>query len=303
MKQQSALFNLLKPPGMTSHDVVDHVRRLLGQRRVGHAGTLDPAATGVLVVMVGRATRLSRYVTNYDKRYRFELTFGLATDTGDADGEVIEQADASGLTVRQVKEAISDLKGILRMKPHRYSAAKVDGQKAYELARQGEEPELEERAVVIHEVTLLDFKSSERPRALFEVHCGKGTYVRSLAEVIGHRVGSCALASFVLRTQVGPFSVNDAVTLEELGQAAEEENLAELALPASVALSGYPRITVTPDQARLLVHGNPVPITGHHYVGELVAAYDADGNLVAMGEVLGQRPHVFQPRTVLAGGN
>ncbi len=302
MKPVSAILNVLKPPGMTSHDVVDCLRQITNQRRVGHAGTLDPAATGVLLVMAGRPTRLSRYLTDYDKRYRFELTFGLATDTGDADGETVAEADASGLTEQQVRDAVAGLRGILRMKPHRFSAAKVDGRKAYELARQGEEPELEERAVVIHEVRLLYFTPGPRATGFFEVHCGKGTYVRSLAETIGQRVGNCAVASFVLRTQIGPFSVNDSHALEELQELAQQQRLGDAALRPAEALAGYPAVTVTPDQARLLIHGNPIPLQGTHHAGEVLAAYDTGGDLVAMGEVRGQRPQVLQPRTVVCGG-
>lgn len=302
MKPLSAILNVLKPPGMTSHDVVDYLRQITNQRRVGHAGTLDPAATGVLLVMAGRATRLSRYLMDYDKRYRFELTFGLATDTGDTDGETIAQADASSITEQQVRDAVADLKGILQMKPHRFSAAKVDGRKAYELARQGEEPELEERAVVIHEVRLLSFVPGPHATGLFEVHCGKGTYVRSLAETIGRRVDNCAVASFVLRTQIGPFSVNDSWSLDELRDLAQQQRLSDASLQPAQALAGYPTVTVTPDQAHLLLHGNPIPLQGTHHAGQVLAAYDADGNLVAMGEVRGQRPQVLQPRTVLFGG-
>ncbi|MGD9519564.1 MAG: tRNA pseudouridine(55) synthase TruB [Armatimonadota bacterium] len=302
MKATSVILNILKPPGMTSHDVIDFIRDVTHQRRVGHAGTLDPSAAGVLVVMTGRYTRLSRYLMNYDKRYRFELTFGVATDTGDTEGEIVERRDASNVSEEQVREAVSTLRGILEMKPHRYSAAKVSGRKAYEIAREGDEPELEARAVVIHEVRLISFTPADEPRALFEVYCGKGTYVRSLAEVIGRRVDNCAHASFVLRTQIGPFLANEAVTLEELSHLSEEDCLAEAAMSDQQALAGYQSLRITPDQAHSLMHGNTLLLSGDYHMGQVLACFDDAGNLLAMGEVRGSRPQIFQPRTVVSGG-
>lgn len=299
---QDAIFNILKPPGMTSHDVVDWVRSLTGQRRVGHAGTLDPAATGVLVVMTGRLTRLSRYISAYDKRYRFELTFGIATDSGDADGEVVEEVDASALTAADVEAAIDGLSGILHMPPHRYSAAKVQGRKAYEAARDGQQLPLQPRPVVIHHLRLVRFVAGRHPTALLDVHCGKGTYVRSLAELIGKRAGTYAHASFVLRTHVGPLAVDQAYTLEELRTLAERDGLASADVGVAAALAGYAAVHVTHEQARMLAHGNPVPLAERHAAGEVLVAYDEAGTLVAVGEARGGMPQVLQPRTVVVGG-
>ncbi len=210
--------------------------------------------------------------------------------------------NASHIEAEAVEKVLQSLHGILQMPPHRYSAAKVEGRKAYEIAREGDRASLQPRAVVIHEMRLVNFWGGEHPRALVEVHCGKGTYVRSLAEIIGERVGSCAHASFVLRTQVGPFSVADALTLEELQALAEEGRLIDAAIPAKVALAAYPSITVTAEQARMLSHGTQVPLaSGTFHFGQTIVAQDAQGELVAIGEVRGARPQVFQPRTVIAG--
>ncbi|MCX7599919.1 MAG: tRNA pseudouridine(55) synthase TruB [Armatimonadetes bacterium] len=299
MEIPGLILNLLKPPGMTSHDVVEAVRHITEERRVGHAGTLDPAATGVLVVMTGPMVRLSPYLMAYDKRYRLDVTFGVATQTGDVQGQPTAQMDASGLTEKQVADALASLVGVVMMKPHRFSAAKVRGRKAYELAREGQEPELAERAVLIHEVTLVRFEPGVRARATIDVHCGKGTYVRSLAEMLGELVGLCAHASFVLRTHVGPMSVQDSVTLEELKEAAHAHRLAQVGLPVRVALAGHKHVTVSEEQARRLQAGTPVRMVAPGRLGDTVAIFGENGALIGMGEVRGGQPLVLQPRCIL----
>ncbi len=165
MPASGIILNVLKPPGMTSHDVIDALRAIAKMKRVGHAGTLDPAAAGVLLVMTGGRARLSSYLMAYDKKYRVEVTFGVATDTGDPQGEIIEEMDASGVSEAEVAEATTALKGIILMKPHKFSAAKVHGERAYDIARRGDEPDLAERAVVLHQVRLLKFDGGGRTRA------------------------------------------------------------------------------------------------------------------------------------------
>ena len=294
-----AIYNVLKPVGMTSHDVVDFMRRLTGQRRVGHAGTLDPAAAGVLVVMTGRYTRLSPYLIAYDKTYRFEVTFGLATDTGDADGQVIDERDASHVTAERVVDVLRELVGLLLMKPHRFSAAKVDGRKAYEIARTGDEPDLRERPVMIYKAELIRFYEGEPPRALIELRVGKGAYVRSLAELIGAQLDTCAYASFVLRTRSGPVSINDSWTLDELAALAEDGRLAEAAIDPGEALSDYPQVLVNPEQARLLANGTPVSYAGGSEMGQIVTLWADEHTFIGIAEVRGSRPRVLQPRTIL----
>jgi tRNA pseudouridine55 synthase len=302
MQPTEAIFAVLKPPGMSSHDVVDFLRRLLQVKRVGHAGTLDVAAAGLLLVMSGRYTRLSPYLMDYEKTYRAELTFGIATSTGDADGPVIHQQPAPHLTAEQVATALAKLVGLLLMKPHRFSAARVQGRKAYELARAGAEPELSERAVVVYQAEVLAFEPGEYPRALVELRCGKGTYVRSLAEVVGRHLGTCAYASFMLRTAIGPLTVNEAHTLAELEALAGEGRLLEAAIPVRKALDGYPSAQVTGEQARRLASGTPVPFPGRARVGDKITVWDPEGRLVAVAEIRGAQPQLLQPRTVLAAG-
>ncbi len=301
--QASGIYNVLKPVGMTSHDVVDFMRDLTGQRRVGHAGTLDPAAAGVLVVMTGRYTRLSPYLTACDKTYRVEITFGLATDTGDADGKAIDERDASHVTADAVAAVLRELVGLLLMKPHRFSAAKVEGRKAYEIARGGDEPELRERPVMIYKAELLRFYKDARPRALVEFRVGKGAYVRSLAELVGAQLDTCAFASFVLRTRSGPVTINQSLTLDELRQLAEAGRLAEVAVDPGEALSDYPQVLVNPEQARLLANGTPVSYAGGSDMGQIVTLWADEHTFIGVAEVRGSRPRVLQPRTILLGAS
>jgi tRNA pseudouridine55 synthase len=208
------LLNVLKPPGMSSHDVVGAVRRLAGTRRVGHGGTLDPAAAGVMTVAVGKATRLLGYLQD-DKAYRAEVVFGLATDSGDAEGTVTERADARGLTREALEAALEPFRGTITQRPPMTSAVHVQGKRLYELARAGvqlAEEEIPTRQVQIHALELVEFTPG---RALLDVHCSAGTYIRSLAIDLGASLGLPACLGFLLRTAAGNCRLADARTLEE----------------------------------------------------------------------------------------
>ena len=214
-------INVLKPTGLSSHDVIDIVRRIFKQKRVGHAGTLDPAAAGILPVALGRAARLVEYMEGADKSYRAEIAFGYATDTGDVYGEVTASVP------RPVLPSEEDLRGVLRrfagqilQTPPAYSAVKISGQRAYDLARQGTEVEMRARMVTIHRLELVDV-DAERARILIDADCAKGTYIRSLCMDIGAALGVPATMRFLLRTRVGGFSLADSYTLEELAAAGE----------------------------------------------------------------------------------
>ena len=214
-------INVLKPTGLSSHDVIDIVRRIFKQKRVGHAGTLDPAAAGILPVALGRAARLVEYMEGADKSYRAEIAFGYATDTGDVYGEVTASVP------HPVLPSAEDLRGVLRrfagqimQTPPAYSAVKISGQRAYDLARQGTEVEIPTRMVTIHRLELVDV-DAERARILIDADCAKGTYIRSLCMDIGAALGVPATMRFLLRTRVGGFSLADSYTLEELAAAGE----------------------------------------------------------------------------------
>lgn len=207
-------LNILKPPGMSSHDVVAFVRRLFQIKKVGHAGTLDPAAAGVLPVALGKATRLIEYMADADKAYRTELTFGVKTDSGDDTGKPVEVlADFTMPDEAALKAALMRFEGEIEQVPPMYSAIKLHGQKLCDLARQGIVLERPKRQVRIYALKLLKCYPD---KILFDVHCSKGTYIRSLCMDIGDMLRIPATMSFLIRTQVGSFGADDAVTLEEL---------------------------------------------------------------------------------------
>jgi tRNA pseudouridine55 synthase len=254
------VLNVLKPPGMTSHDVVDEVRRLVGMRRIGHTGTLDPGAAGVLVLCLGQATRIAEFLTEQRKAYRTEFTFGLETDTGDAYGTPTAEADASGLTREAVERALAGFVGILDQTPPQVSAIHVAGRRLYQRARRGETVEVAPRRVEISGCRLLEFRPGIRPAALAHVECSKGTYVRALARDLGARLGTGAHASFVLRTRSGRFELDGSLTLEEVAAAAAEGLLPSVLATMDEALADLPAVELTAAQRFQVLDGRPVPL-------------------------------------------
>ena len=214
-------INVLKPTGLSSHDVVDIVRRIFKQKRVGHAGTLDPAAAGILPVALGRAARLVEYMEGADKSYRAEIAFGYATDTGDVYGDVIERVENPVLpSEEELRSVLAHFVGEIEQTPPAYSAIKVGGQRAYDLARQGAAVEMRARTVTIHRLELVCMDAAHA-RILVDVDCAKGTYIRSLCTDIGTALGLPATMRFLLRTRVGGFMLADSYTLEELAEVRE----------------------------------------------------------------------------------
>ncbi|MDA8096127.1 MAG: tRNA pseudouridine(55) synthase TruB [Clostridia bacterium] len=257
-------LNLIKPPGMTSHDVVGYVRRILGQKRVGHTGTLDPLAAGLLVICVGRATRISRFLTTSVKCYRAEVTFGVSTSTQDAAGDIEEISDASSLTADDIIMALDRQKGTQWQVPPMASAVRHQGRKLYELARTGLEVERQPREIEIFEIRALrlDDLGTARPRALFEVTCSKGTYVRTLCFDIGRSVGLPAFNSFLLRTGVGAWAVNAAFTLEELAGHAREGSLENVLVSVDEALAHLPVVLVKEAACQAVLNGRTLYAPG-----------------------------------------
>ena len=214
-------INVLKPTGLSSHDVVDIVRRIFKQKRVGHAGTLDPAAAGILPVALGRAARLVEYMEGADKSYRAEIAFGYATDTGDVYGEVVERVENPVLpSEEELRSVLWRFVGVITQTPPAYSAIKVGGQRAYDLARQGAEVAIPTRMVTIHRLELVCIDAAHA-RILVDVDCAKGTYIRSLCTDIGTALGLPATMRFLLRTRVGGFVLADSYTLEDLAEVGE----------------------------------------------------------------------------------
>lgn len=265
-----------KPAGMTSHDVVARVRRALGERRVGHAGTLDPPATGLLLIGVGRATRILRFIEAHHKEYVAEATFGVTTTTEDATGDVIAERDASAVTREAVERVLAAFRGTIEQVPPMVSAVKVGGERLYRKALRGEDVERAARAVTIHALDLLSFEPGARARAGFRVVCSKGTYVRTLAADIGEALACGAHLTSLRRTRVGPFPVEEAVALEDVDAAALRD--------VGDALRGYPRRDVDAAGARDLIQGKALPAAG---IDGPYAVWGPDG-LVAVVEDRGE---------------
>jgi tRNA pseudouridine55 synthase len=275
----SGLVIVDKPAGWTSHDVVARVRRLAGTRRVGHAGTLDPMATGVLVLGVERATKLLTYLVGARKAYDATIRFGSATVTDDAEGEVVSRADASGVSDIDVERAILPLRGAIQQVPSAVSAVKVDGKRSYARVRAGEEVELPARPVTVHR-----FDARAARRSVVEgntvvdvdvtVECSSGTYVRALARDAGAALGVGGHLIALRRTAVGPFRLDAARTLDELAEAFS-------VMPVGDAVrAAFPVRELTSDEARRLAHGQRVAAAG---LGEgPVAAFGPEGTLVAL---------------------
>jgi tRNA pseudouridine55 synthase len=209
----NVVINLNKPSGITSHRAVSRVKRLLCAKKAGHTGTLDPLATGVLLVCLNEATKISRFLLDMDKRYRAKVRLGVTTNTGDAEGRVVEEKDVAGLMEDELIGMVKSFSGVIKQKPPMYSAVKVGGEKLYELARKGLEVERPERVVEIYDITILDV---DLPFFDLSVCCSKGTYIRTLCEDIGCGLGTGAHLAALERTGAGPFDIEESVTFEEL---------------------------------------------------------------------------------------
>lgn len=281
-----------KPAGWTSHDVVAKLRRVYNTRRIGHAGTLDPMATGVLLVGVGKATRLLRFLQDTGKSYVGEVTFGVATDTLDADGVVLEDRDVT-LTREAAQTATRSFVGEIDQVPPMVSALKVDGKKLYELAREGKEVERKARRITVTRFDVSDWQSGPRPRAIVHVDCSSGTYVRVLAQDLGLALDAPAHLSMLRRTAVGRFTEADSATLEAI----EADPTAALA-PIEAAVSMLAAVSLAPAGVEDVRHGRKVPwsseVDGPH------ALFDADGALVAVAE---PRGGALCPTIVLAAAD
>lgn len=271
-----------KPVGMTSHDVVQAIRNGTGIRRAGHTGTLDPRASGVLVILVGPAVRLSEYVSASDKRYQAVIRLGASTDTYDADGRFTQQTSAPvNVTEQQFEETLKQFVGEIEQTPPPYSAVKVQGRRAYDMARQGEEVDLAPRKITVHHLEVLEWAP---PEVVVDVHCSSGTYVRSLANDMGNALGCGAYLVGLRRTKSGRFSLRDATPLRKLQEAFQSGKWYQLLIPAAEALGDWPAIELDPDEVEAIKHGHRIPakedatgrVRGVSMAGELVALLELD---------------------------
>jgi tRNA pseudouridine55 synthase len=274
----SGIFNIAKPAGMTSHDVVKEIRPASGERRVGHAGTLDPMATGVLLVCVGAATRVTEYLMNHDKCYRAGITLGVSTDTHDAEGEITHTADASQVTRLQVETALEHFVGTIEQVPPMYSALKQDGRRLYELAREGISVEREPRPVEIRDLAIVAW---DPPRVTLDVICSKGTYMRAIARDLGDILGLGAHLSRLTRTASGHFTIRNACDLDTVVEALTEAWWMLLIHPLDEALLDYQAIIVDQATAERIRHGQMIEGPQPTDV-PFARAYSDDGQFLAV---------------------
>jgi tRNA pseudouridine55 synthase len=269
-----------KPAGPTSFEVVKRVRRALGGAKAGHTGTLDPAATGVLAVCIGEAVKLQHWLVAGDKAYEAEILFGVATDTADAEGRPLAEADASALDRATLEAALPRFIGELQQLPPMYSAVRVGGRRLYEAARAGEEVDRAPRSVRVDALDLLAFEAGPRARARIAVRCGKGTYVRSLAADLGESLGLPAHLCALRRTASGPFTLAQATSLEEIGQLAPAALAARLVAPED-ALASMPAFRLSAEEERAVRYGQRLTL---EVQAPLARALSAEGRLVALLE-------------------
>jgi tRNA pseudouridine55 synthase len=270
------ILNINKSAGMTSFRVVAIVKRLTGEKHAGHAGTLDPDATGVLPVCLGKATRVVEFMMDNHKTYRAIIELGVTTDTFDGDGKVVKERDASGVTKKQLEQALDNFRGDVQQTPPMYSALKHQGQPLYQLARAGIDVERQSRAIKIYRLELTEWQP---PLVTLEVECSKGTYIRSLANDLGEALGCGAYLKTLVRTQYGNFDIKDAVTLEQV----EKDNWQQYLHPIDSVLQDMASLTVDETGEAAIKTGSPLSQTDTYSVeGKYCRAYSNDGRFLAI---------------------
>lgn len=293
----NGILLLDKPLGLSSNHALQRVKRLFDARKAGHTGSLDPLADGMLPICLGDATKLSAFLLDADKYYRFRVRLGETTATGDTEGEILQRRPVDGISAEQIREVLPQFFGEIEQLPPMYSALKHQGKRLYELARQGVEVEREPRKVTIH---ALELGEIDLPEFELSVHCSKGTYVRTLAEDIGEALGCGAHVTALRRTGVGPYTGYPMHTMEALEAAAEQgsEALDALLLPIDTALTDWPAVKVSADMAFYLKQGQPLLVPKAPTEG-WVRVYQGD-DFLAVGQV--QDDGRIAPKRLMTGG-
>jgi tRNA pseudouridine55 synthase len=276
------ILNLNKPRGITSRGALDLVKRLVRPAKCGHAGTLDPLASGVLVVCVGKATRLIEFVQQMPKKYRATFLLGRTSPTEDLEGEVTELVDAPIPSRSAIDEACSRFVGTIEQRPPVFSALKVKGRPAYALARKGRTVELASRPVTVHRLAVVSY---EYPELVLDIECSAGTYVRSLGRDLAESLGTGAVMSGLVRTAVGPFAIEGGVSPRELSR----DNLHEHLRPATAAVESLPQVVLTAEQVTELEYGRPIQGVPAG-AGSLTVAFDPAGEMIALLEADAEGP-------------
>ena len=280
-----------KPLGMSSNGALQRVKYLFFAAKAGHTGSLDPLASGVLPICLGEATKFTQFLLDADKCYRATFRFGMATASGDADGEVVSEKGADGLTQQQVESVLTEFRGDIAQVPSMYSALKHQGQPLYKLAREGVEVEREARPVTIYSLELTDFRPGHFAEADVEVHCSKGTYIRTLAEDIGQKLDCGAYVSKLHRSAAGPFDEADTISLgqlEAMRQKQDAEQLDHLLKPMDAGIQHMMSVELSEDMAFYFRQGQPMMVPQAYREGEegdIVRVFEADGPFLGVGEV------------------
>lgn len=272
----NGFINVLKPPGMSSHDVVSFIRRTYKLKKVGHAGTLDPAAAGVLPIAVGKATRLIEYMTDADKAYRAELTLGYSTDSGDTTGNIVKKSNFITPESNVITNVLDSFMGEIQQIPPMHSAIKINGTKLYDLARKGISIERPPRTITIKKISLIK-KSFDH--FLFDVECSKGTYIRTLCLDIGVKLNIPSVMSFLIRTRVGGFKLDQASTLEEI-----TKDPLQVLQNIDVVLEHIPAVFLASNLAQAFKQGQKITMENTDIQNSLVRIYENDNDFIGIGE-------------------
>lgn len=290
-----------KPSGLSSHDVVDRVRQVFKTKKVGHTGTLDPMATGLLLICLGRATKLAPFLQVLNKVYEGKMIFGVTTSTLDSEGEIVEEKDASSLSREKIEEIFTHFQGEIVQTPPMFSAIHQDGKRLYELARSGQEVKRPPRIVNVHQLQALRFSFNSHPQVEFRAHCSKGTYIRSLCADIGEASGFGAYQLSLRRTRIGPFDLKQARKLEDLDGKSKQER-EEILLSLKDALPHLPLVTIKRGVEKIVRWGRPLYLSHIHELpsklekGDRVKLCTQEGKLLAVGISLQKGTHFCQDR-------
>lgn len=291
------ILNILKPPSVTSFDIVKKIRSLVRIKKVGHTGTLDPDAVGVLPICLGKATRVVEYMMDDRKFYRAEVTLGQVTDTQDSRGKVLASADIPKVDLGELKVLVKEFLGVQQQVPPMVSAVKYQGRRLYELARQGIEVERQPRRVEIFALKILRY---EWPRFWIDVSCSKGTYIRTLAHDIGQALGCGAHLSYLIRTATGEFTLEDSVTIAEILEAIHQKRLAELLLPIDWGLGTFQKVLIKEQVIKKAINGVQLQIGDYEdcpknlQVGQLMRIYFGN-KLISLSKVVDPRNELLKP--------
>jgi tRNA pseudouridine55 synthase len=291
------ILNVNKPEGKTSFSVVARLKRLTGEKRIGHAGTLDPIATGVLPICFGQATRITQFLTNSSKTYLAQIELGVTTDTFDRQGKIVERKDPGDIPVTRIEEALTAFRGVINQVPPAFSALKQGGRRCYELARAGVPIKLKSRRV---EITKLELISYRQPLIEINIDCSKGTYIRSLANDLGQYLGCGALLKNLMRLQCGTFSILDALSMDQIEDAIRKDDWKKLIHPVDSPLSSWKAIIVGKKNELDIRNGRPFPLDETYQYGEeYCRAYDLDGNFLAVLHFIPER-QLWHPEKVFS---